>query len=203
MAWKDVLQVLFGGFNEMLTDNEIISYAKKGMIRHFVDHQVKERNGRPAVSYGLSSAGYDARLDIDILKVKPISDSLLDPKGDNKDCFNRCPTRKDGAVIIPPHGFVLGQTIEYFKIPRNITALCVGKSTYARLGLIVNVTPLEPEWEGTVTLEISNTTPLPAVIYPKEGICQFTFFKIKEPKVSYKDRNGKYMFQEGVTLPKV
>ncbi len=169
----------------------------KNMIEPFEDSLKKDG----VLSYGLSSYGYDARVsnkfkvftNIDSVTVDPknfLSESVVDKEAD--------------YCIIPPNSFVLARTVEYFRIPRNVLVICVGKSTYARCGIIVNVTPLEPEWEGQVTLEFSNTTPLPAKIYANEGAAQFLFFKSdKECKNSYADRKGKYMNQTGVTLPKL
>jgi dCTP deaminase len=172
------------------------------MISPFEPMQVKlDKQGNKIVSYGLSSFGYDARLSDEFKIFTNINSSMVDPKNFDQHSFVE---RQSDVCIIPPNSFVLGHTMEYFKIPRDILTLCVGKSTYARCGIIVNVTPIEPEWEGYVTLEFSNTTPLPAKIYAREGICQFLFFKGDDIcEVSYADRNGKYMKQEGVTLPKL
>lgn len=170
---------------------------KKGMIEPFVDRQ--ERKG--VVSYGLSSYGYDARVADEFKIFTNVDNSIVDPK-------NFCPSsfvdRKTDVCVVPPNSFALSRTVEYFRIPRDVLVICLGKSTYARCGLIVNVTPLEPEWEGHVTLEISNTTPLPARVYANEGICQFLFLKGESLcEVSYADKAGKYMKQKGVTLPKM
>jgi dCTP deaminase len=172
------------------------------MIDPFVDGQVRtNEKEEKIISYGLSSYGYDARLSDEFKIFTNINSSIVDPKAlDNKSLVDR----KSEVCIIPPNSFVLGRTVEYFRIPRDVLVLCVGKSTYARCGVIVNVTPLEPEWEGHVTLEFSNTTPLPAKIYSGEGVCQFIFFKASEVcEVSYADRKGKYMRQTGVTLPTI
>lgn len=189
----------------LLTDTDIRFFAtQKGMIEPFAVEQVRTKDDKPIVSYGLSSFGYDARLDNEILAVDKDSSGIIDPKRDVRDCFTVAQrSMDDGGVIVPPLTMCLGQTVEYFKIPQNIIALCVGKSTYARCGLIVNVTPLEPGWEGHVTLELSNTTPLPIVIYPGEGICQFIFHEGNVPEVTYSKRSGKYMYQREVTLPRV
>jgi len=153
------------------------------------------------ISYGLSSYGYDARVADDFKIFTNIDNALVDPKNF---CDNSFVTRKADVCIIPPNSFVLAHTVEYFKIPRDVLVVCLGKSTYARCGLIVNVTPLEPEWEGHVTLEISNTTPLPAKVYANEGISQFLFLKADSLcETSYADRGGKYMKQTGVTLPRM
>ena len=153
------------------------------------------------ISYGLSSYGYDCRLSDEFMIFTNVDNAIVDPKEFNPDSFVE---RKTDICVIPPNSFVLCRTIETFKVPRDVLVVCLGKSTYARCGLIVNVTPLEPEWEGQVTLEISNTTPLPAKVYANEGIAQFLFFKGDSPcKTSYADRSGKYMGQAGVTLPKL
>ncbi|MDR0678019.1 MAG: dCTP deaminase [Holosporaceae bacterium] len=167
------------------------------MINPFVDKLTQ----KSVISYGVSSYGYDARVADEFKIFTNVHNALIDPKNFSEESFV---DKKTDCCIIPPNSFVLARTVEYFKIPKNIFVLCVGKSTYARCGIIVNVTPLEPEWEGHVTLEFSNTTQLPAKIYANEGACQFLFFKIDDIcNISYKDRKGKYMGQCGVTLPKV
>ena len=168
-----------------------------GMIEPFVDGQVREGN----ISYGLSSYGYDIRVADEFKIFTNINNAIVDPKDFTNDSF----VDFTGDVcIIPPNSFALAKTVEYFRIPRSTLTVCVGKSTYARCGLIVNVTPLEPEWEGYVTLEISNTTPLPAKVYANEGIAQVLFFKSDvECDVSYGDRKGKYQKQQGIILPKL
>jgi dCTP deaminase len=169
------------------------------MIEPFERQQVRAINdGRPVVSYGLSSYGYDARLAGEFRA--PVG-GMLDPK--NSTLATWASAAYDDKIIIPPHGFVLARTVEYFRIPDDVFVICLGKSTYARNGLIVNVTPLEPGWEGHVTLELSNTTNLPSVVYVGEGIAQFVFFRGERPAVSYGDRNGKYQKQTGVTLARV
>ena len=167
------------------------------MIEPFVETQ--KRDG--VISYGLSSYGYDARVS-DAFKIFTNVDSaIVDPKNFSPDSFV---DRSGPVAIIPPNSFALGHTVEYFRIPRDVLTICVGKSTYARCGIIVNVTPFEPEWEGFVTLEISNTTPLPARIYANEGLCQILFFQSDEVcEVSYGDRKGKYQKQQGIVLPKL
>lgn len=173
-----------------------------GMIEPFVEEKDKAAQRKEGkISYGLSSYGYDARVSDEFKIFTNIDSAVVDPKAFDKNSFV---DRKTPVCIIPPNSFVLAHTVEYFRIPRDTLVICVGKSTYARCGIIVNVTPLEPEWEGHVTLEFSNTTPLPAKIYAGEGACQFLFLK-GDPvcEVSYKDRAGKYMGQRGVTLPKV
>ncbi len=168
-----------------------------GMIEPFVDRQ--HRDG--TISYGLSSYGYDARVAPEFKIFTNVDSAIVDPKNFSTRSF----VDRDGPVcIIPPNSFALARTVEYFRIPRDVLVICLGKSTYARCGIIVNVTPLEPGWEGHVTLEFSNTTPLPAKIYGNEGACQFLFLKGNEPcEVSYADRAGKYQGQTGVTLPKL
>ena len=167
------------------------------MIEPFVDGQV--RSG--VISYGVSSYGYDVRVGDEFKVFTNVYNTVVDPK--NFDSKSFVDIRAD-ICIIPPNSFALASTIEYFRIPRDILTVCLGKSTYARCGIIVNVTPFEPEWEGHVTLEISNTTPLPAKIYANEGIAQVLFFQSDEVcAVSYKDKKGKYQAQRGVTLPKL
>jgi len=167
------------------------------MIKPFVGKQENKK----VISYGLSSFGYDARVSDEFKIFTDVDSALVDPKNFKKNSFV---SRKTKECIIPPNSFVLASTVEYFKIPKNILVICLGKSTYARCGIIVNVTPLEPGWEGHVTLEFSNTSPLPAKIYAHEGAAQFIFLKGNEtPEITYEKRNGKYMKQTGVTLPKV
>jgi dCTP deaminase len=171
--------------------------ALNGMITPFEEKQV--RSGK--ISYGLSSFGYDARVSDEFKIFTNVNSEIVDPKNFKSSNFI---TKNSSECIIPPNSFVLARTVEYFKIPKNVLVICLGKSTYARCGIIVNVTPLEPGWEGHVTLEFSNTTPLPAKIYANEGVAQFVFIKGNEdPAVSYADRNGKYQGQKGVTLPKI
>jgi dCTP deaminase len=167
------------------------------MIEPFVESQVRGS----AISYGVSSYGYDIRVADEFKVFTNINNTVIDPK--NFDPRSFVDVRTD-VCIVPPNSFALARTIEYFRIPRDVLTICLGKSTYARCGIIVNVTPFEPEWEGTVTLEISNTTPLPAKIYANEGIAQVLFFQSDEPcEMSYKDKKGKYQAQTGVTLPKI
>jgi len=182
----------------VLSDKTIRKLAlEEGMISPFEDKQV--RDGK--ISYGLSSFGYDARVSEEFKIFTNVNSEIVDPKDFRPTNFV---TKNVPVCIIPPNSFVLARTIERFKIPKDILVICLGKSTYARCGIIVNVTPLEPGWEGHVTLEFSNTTPLPAKIYANEGVAQFIFLKGNEtPEVTYADRNGKYMGQTGVTLPKV
>jgi dCTP deaminase len=172
-----------------------------GMIEPFEPGQVRRAgDGGKTISYGTSSYGYDVRCAADFKIFTNINSAVVDPKNFSESSF----VNFTGEVcIIPPNSFALAHTVEYFRIPRNVLTICLGKSTYARCGIIVNVTPLEPEWEGHVTLEFSNTTPLPARIYANEGVAQFLFFESDEPcETSYKDRAGKYQGQRGVTLPK-
>ena len=182
----------------VLTDKWIKKMSlEKKMITPFVENQNRGDN----ISFGLSSYGYDARVSNEFKIFTNVHSTVVDPKNFSQESFV---TKKEDVCIIPPNSFVLASTVEYFKIPRDVLVICLGKSTYARCGIIVNVTPLEPEWEGHVTLEFSNTTPLPAKIYANEGACQFVFLKgDQSPEVSYADRKGKYMKQLGVTLPKV
>ena len=182
----------------VLSDRWIRETAlNEGMIEPFVERQT--RGG--CISYGLSSYGYDARVADEFKIFTNVDSAVVDPKDFNPNSFV---DRKTDVCVIPPNSFALARTVEYFRIPRDVLVICLGKSTYARCGLIVNVTPLEPEWEGQVTIEISNTTPLPARVYANEGACQFLFLKGNEPcEVSYADRAGKYMGQRGVTLPKL
>lgn len=168
-----------------------------GMISPFEEKQ--KRDG--VISYGLSSYGYDARLADEFKIFTNVDNAIVDPKSFSEKSFVN---RKADVCVIPPNSFILCRTVEYFKIPRDVLVICLGKSTYARCGLIVNVTPLEPEWEGHVTLEISNTTPLPSRVYANEGIAQFLFLKGEGPcETSYADKGGKYMGQHGVTLPRM
>jgi dCTP deaminase len=168
-----------------------------GMIEPFAERQMREG----VISYGVSSYGYDIRVADEFKIFTNVYTATVDPKNFDPRSFVDW---KAESCIIPPNSFALARSVEYFRIPRNVMTICVGKSTYARCGLIVNVTPFEPEWEGHVTLEISNTTPLPAKIYADEGIAQVLFFESDEaPEVSYADRGGKYQAQRGVTLPKL
>ena len=181
----------------VLSDKWIKKMALEGMITPFEEKQI--RDGK--ISYGLSSYGYDARVSNEFKIFTNINSDIVDPKNFKPGNFL---TKKVSECIIPPNSFVLASTVEYFKIPKDVLVICLGKSTYARCGIIVNVPPLEPGWEGHVTLEFSNTTPLPAKIYANEGVAQFVFLKGNErPEVTYSDRKGKYMGQVGVTLPKI
>lgn len=179
-------------------DSWIRRMAKEeGMITPFVDGQVREG----VISYGLSSYGYDIRVTDEFKIFTNVHSAVVDPKNFNSNSFI---DYKGDICVIPPNSFVLAQTVEYFRIPRNVLTICLGKSTYARCGLIVNVTPFEPEWEGYVTLEISNTTPLPARVYANEGIAQVLFFESDEVcETSYADRKGKYQKQQSIVLPRI
>ncbi len=172
-----------------------------GMIEPFEPDQIRQKDNQRIVSYGTSSYGYDIRCSDEFKLFTNINSTIVDPKNFDSNSFIDV---KSDVCIIPPNSFALARTVEYFRIPRNILTICLGKSTYARCGIIVNVTPFEPEWEGFVTLEFSNTTPLPAKIYANEGVAQVIFFESDEVcETSYKDRGGKYQGQHGVTLPKI
>ncbi|MCX7123008.1 MAG: dCTP deaminase [Gammaproteobacteria bacterium] len=181
-------------------DRWIVEKAQAGMIEPFDAGQVRTRDGQKIISYGTSSYGYDVRCANEFKIFTNINSTIVDPKA--FDAKNFVDFVGD-VCIIPPNSFALARTVEYFRIPRNVLTICLGKSTYARCGIIVNVTPLEPEWEGHVTLEFSNTTPLPAKIYAFEGVAQMLFLESDEDCLtSYKDRGGKYQGQKGVTLPR-
>jgi dCTP deaminase len=179
------------------SDRWIRRMAKEhGMIEPFVDKQVR----KGAISYGTSSYGYDLRVSDQFKVFTDVYGAVVDPKNFDPKSFVDV---KTDVCMVPPHSFALARSVEYFRIPRNVLTVCLGKSTYARCGIIVNVTPFEPEWEGHVTLEISNTTPLPCRIYANEGLAQVLFFESDEPcETSYKDRKGKYQGQRGITLPR-
>jgi len=183
-------------------DTWIIEQAQKGMISPFCEQQVKhDANGEKTISHGVSSYGYDVRCAREFKIFTNVHSAVVDPKRFNSQSFIDVET---DVCIIPPNSFALARTVEYFKIPRNVLTICLGKSTYARCGIIVNVTPLEPEWEGHVTLEFSNTTNLPAYIYANEGVAQMIFLKAEQDcAVSYRDRGGKYQGQRGITEPVV
>ena len=172
-----------------------------GMIEPFIPGQVRENGNGRVISYGTSSYGYDIRCADEFKIFTNINSAVVDPK--NFDASSFVDVKSD-VCIIPPNSFALARTVERFKVPRDVIVVCLGKSTYARCGIIVNVTPLEPEWEGIVTLEVSNTTPLPARIYAGEGIAQMLFFQSDEPcETSYADKKGKYQAQDGLTLPRL
>jgi dCTP deaminase len=167
------------------------------MINPYNDRQMREG----VISYGVSSYGYDLRVADEFKIFTNVNSAIVDPKNFDSKSFIDV---KGASILVPPNSFALARSVEYFKIPRDVLTICVGKSTYARCGIIVNVTPFEPEWEGFVTLEISNTTPLPAKIYANEGLCQILFFQGDEPcETSYKDKSGKYQKQHGIVLPKL
>ncbi|MEE9355336.1 MAG: dCTP deaminase [Methylococcaceae bacterium] len=171
-----------------------------GMIEPFVENQVREAKHGRVISYGTSSYGYDIRCSDEFKIFTNINSAIVDPKNFDDNSFVDI---KADVCIIPPNSFALARTVEFFRIPRDVLTICLGKSTYARCGIIVNVTPLEPEWEGHVTLEFSNTTPLPAKIYANEGVAQVLFLGADQVcQTSYKDKGGKYQGQKGVTLPK-
>lgn len=182
----------------ILSDKEIKALARdKKMIEPFEEKQV--RSG--VISWGVSSYGYDFRIADEFKIFTNVNNAIVDPKEFNPKSFVDF---KGGECIIPPNSFALGKSVEYFKIPRDVLCVCLGKSTYARCGIVVNVTPLEPEWEGFITVEVSNTTPLPAKIYAMEGICQVLFFKGSQIcEISYADKKGKYQGQQDLTLPKI
>lgn len=185
----------------ILSDREIRHRVQIGrMIDPFVDHQVRERpDGGPAISYGLSSYGYDLRVADEFKIFTNVFHTVVDPKDFDPQSF--VDVRAESCVV-PPNSFALARSVEYFRIPRDVVTICLGKSTYARCGIIVNVTPLEPEWEGHVTLEISNTTPLPARIHAHEGLAQVIFLRATQPcEKSYAERRGRYQGQQGITLP--
>ena len=182
------------------SDRWIRAQAAGGMIEPFEAEQVREVDGARVISFGTSSYGYDVRCAPEFKVFTNINSATVDPKAFDERSFVDV---SGESCIIPPNAFALARTVEYFRIPRDVLTLCVGKSTYARCGIIVNVTPLEPEWEGHVTLEFSNTTNLPAKIYANEGVAQLLFFQSDEAcAVSYRDRGGKYQEQKGVTLPR-
>lgn len=169
--------------------------------QRMIEPFIKDQQRKGVISYGVSSYGYDARVADEFKVFTNLNSAVVDPKNFSDEGFVN---RQGDVCVIPPNSFALARTVEYFRIPRDVLVICVGKSTYARCGIIVNVTPLEPGWEGHVTLEFSNTTPLPAKIYAGEGACQFIFLKGDQPCItSYADKQGKYQKQTGVTLPKI
>jgi len=188
------------GWVMVLSDSQIVErVVHERMIEPFIDHQVSDG----VVSYGLSSYGYDFRVATEFKVFTPVFMPVVDPKHFNPQSFVDVVVSEHEAVIVPPNSFALARTVEYFRIPRDIITICLGKSTYARCGIILNVTPFEPMWQGYATLEISNTTPLPAKIYAGEGIGQVVFLRAsQECRVSYEDRKGKYQRQQGIVLPR-
>jgi dCTP deaminase len=194
-----LIQVLFEVLPmAVMSDRWIRKMAQEQeMIKPFAENQVREG----VISYGISSYGYDLRVADEFKIFTNANSTIVDPKHFDERSFVEF---RGPVCIIPPNSFALARSVEYFKIPRNILTICVGKSTYARCGIIVNVTPLEPEWEGFVTLEISNTAPLPARVYANEGLCQLVFFNADQVcEISYKDKKGKYQAQQGIVLPKI
>jgi len=186
----------------MLSDKEIRRLSQeRRMIEPFIDRQVRRlESGQNVISYGLSSYGYDLRVAGEFKVFTNVFNTVVDPKAFDSRSFVDV---HGETCIVPPNSFALARSVEYFRIPRGILTICLGKSTYARCGIIVNVTPLEPEWEGHITLEISNTTPLPAKIYANEGLAQVIFLRATDLcEVSYSDRKGKYQAQNGITLPR-
>lgn len=184
----------------VLSDQEIYDLD---IVAPMVPAQIKKQNWKNVISYGLSSYGYDIRCASEF-KILTATDGIVDPKDIDASIFTTVENNNSGYIVIPPHSLALTKSMEYFKIPRNVVGVCVGKSTYARCGIIVNITPLEPEWEGYLTIEISNTSPLPVKVYINEGIAQCLFLRGGVTcLVSYKDRKGKYQNQEGVQLAKV
>ena len=201
---QQLLKLSRGGLKSMSikSDKWIKKMSKEvEMINPFSENQIRvDENGVKLISYGVSSYGYDVRCSDEFKVFTNINSAIVDPKSFDEKSFVDITS---DVCVIPPNSFALARTVEYFKIPRNVLTICLGKSTYARCGIIVNVTPLEPEWEGHVTLEFSNTTNLPAKIYAGEGVAQMLFFESDEvSETSYKDRGGKYQGQTGVTLPK-
>ena len=174
--------------------------TNSGMINPFESSLVRNVDDKKVISYGLSSYGYDIRCADEFKIFTNVNNSIVDPKNFTEDNFVDF---KGDVCIIPPNSFVLARTVEYIKMPRDVIAICLGKSTYARCGVVANITPIEPEWEGHITLEFSNTTPLPAKIYANEGVAQLLFFQSNEMcQTSYADRGGKYQGQQGITLPR-
>lgn len=201
---KEQIQMGICGTIREIKGHEQFRMLQSGLFQPMIDpfesEQVRQAGDEKIISYGLSSYGYDVRAANEWKLFTNLNSTCVDPK--NFDPKGFVDIQSD-CLIIPPNSFALGRTVEYFRIPRNVLTICLGKSTYARCGIIVNVTPLEPEWEGHVTLEFSNTTPLPAKIYANEGVAQMLFLESDEDcEVSYKDRGGKYQGQTGVTIPK-
>lgn len=190
----------------ILNDKEITELANKGMIIGFLPKQIREIAGTKCISKGLTSYGYDISLSADVRLFTNIGSVVIDPKALNEDCLVKAVTRSDDSgfyIILPPNSYMLGHTNEMFNMPRDVLALCVGKSTYARAGAIVNVTPIEPGWSGQIVIEIANCTSLPMKIYIHEGIAQLVFYRGNPCDTSYADRQGKYQNQMGITLPTV
>lgn len=188
----------------VLNDRQIAELANKGMIEPFADHLVREEDGQRIISYGLSSFGYDLRISGEFYVFSNIcGTAVVDPKDFPQEAMVRRDVKAHEAIVIPPNTYVLGKSVEYVRVPEDVMTVCIGKSTYARCGIIVNVTPLEAGWEGQVTIEISNSTPLPAKVYACEGILQVLFFRGERPAVTYADRSGKYQGTRGVVFSRV
>lgn len=188
----------------ILNDRQIAELASAGMIEPFSDHLVREEDGRRIISYGLSSFGYDLRISGEFYVFSNVCGSaIVDPKDFPQEAMVRKVVEPHAAIIVPPNTYVLGMSVEYVRVPEDVMTLCIGKSTYARCGIIVNVTPLEAGWEGQVTIEISNSTPLPAKVYAYEGILQVLFFRGERPSVTYADRKGKYQGTKGVVFSRI
>lgn len=190
----------------LLNDRQITERAlNEGMISPFKAYQVRSRGIHKTISHGLSSYGYDITLATEFKIFTNANCAIVDPKNFDQASFvDRVLTPEEDHILVPPNSFALARSMETIKVPRDVLVICIGKSSYARCGIILNVTPLEPEWEGQITLEISNTTPLPAKVYAREGIAQLIFLKADEEcDTSYSDRGGKYNKQEGVTLPRM
>lgn len=188
----------------ILNDRQIDERARNGMIEPYVDHLVREEDGHKVISYGLSSFGYDLRISSEFYIFSNVSGSpVVDPKDFPEEAMVRRVVQPHEAIIVPPNTYVLGKSVEYMRVPEDVMTVWIGKSTYARCGIIVNVTPLEAGWEGQVTIEISNSTPLPAKVYAYEGILQVLFFKGERPAVTYADRKGKYQGTKGVVFSRI
>lgn len=190
----------------ILNDKKITEMARNGMIKPFYDSQIRERYNTKIISIGVSSYGYDVQLSPKVQIFTNANSVVIDPKAMDQSCLINALIRTDNNgqfVILPPNSYMLGHTVEHIKMPDDVTAVCVGKSTYARCGAIVNVTPIEAGWEGEIVIEIANSTPLPMKIYVNEGIAQLLFFRGEPCAVTYADRKGKYQGQTGITLPKV
>lgn len=188
----------------LLSDKEILTLNKEyEFISPFSKELIREENNQKIISYGLSSFGYDIRCGNNFMLFTKKPGEVIDPKNFSKGLIDEYVVLDGEPFILPPHTFALTYSQETLDMPDNLLAICIGKSTYARTGLIVNVTPIEPSWKGQITIEISNTTDLPIYVYPNEGIAQLIFFKGNKPKVTYKDRNGKYQNQVNITLPKI
>lgn len=205
---KEEVERMVRGMSAFPIQSEESRWPARRMIEPFSPTLMREEGNRKVISYGLSSYGYDARLARDVKVFTNVNSAIIDPRKIDERCMTDVDIRvdADGAeyVLIPPNGFMLGHTVEYFRIPNDVLVICLGKSTYARCGIIVNVTPLEPGWEGNVVLEFSNTTSLPAKIYLNQGVCQFIFNQaLKRCKITYADRGGKYQGQTGITHAKV